>query len=75
MFWSAWTVISCSARTEQQALSLAPREALLPFTEENYRSVRNAWRDAAAAKRLEIIYALIFQEQYAEVVRLAEEAS
>ena len=49
-----------------------PADALLPFTEENYRAVRDTWRDGAVAKRLEIIYTLIFQEQYERVVTLAD---
>lgn len=44
----------------------------LAFTEQNYRAVRNVWRDAAAAKRAEIEYVRFFREQFGRIVDLYE---
>jgi ABC-type Fe3+ transport system substrate-binding protein len=50
-----------------------PPGALLDFTPENYRAVRESWRDASLAARLQIVYTALMRENYAEVSRLAQE--
>ena len=48
---------------------------LLEFTPENYRAIRNSWRDPDHpdwAVKSQIRYVEFFQEQYAQVVRLAK---
>ena len=43
---------------------------LLEFSEENYRPVRNAWRDPQAAAEARIAYTQFFRDRYKEVVEL-----
>lgn len=50
-----------------------PAGAFLDFNAENYRAVRETWRNAALGARLQIVYAALMRENYAEVVRLAQE--
>jgi len=48
---------------------------LLEFTPENYRAIRNSWRDPDHpdwAVKSQIRYVEFFQEKYAQVVRLAK---
>jgi len=41
-----------------------PSDALLDFTPEHYRAVRNTWRDPFVESRVQIVYAEIFRENY-----------
>ncbi|MCW5775049.1 MAG: extracellular solute-binding protein [Phycisphaeraceae bacterium] len=50
-----------------------PDDALLPFTPENYRVLRGAWRDPAVLARLRIVYTSAFRENYRAILRIAEE--
>ena len=47
-----------------------PADARLAFTSENYRAVRNTWKDPAAESRLAIVYAQAFAENYRHVTDL-----
>ncbi|MEQ8844182.1 MAG: extracellular solute-binding protein [Phycisphaerales bacterium] len=44
---------------------------VLEFSEENYRPVRNVWRDPEAAAEARIAYTRFFRDRYREVVELA----
>lgn len=52
-----------------------PEGALLPFTPENYRSIRGTWRDPAVESRLSIVYTQAFAENYAHVTNMLAEAT
>ena len=52
--------------------SSPPDEACLPFVEANYRTIRNTWRDRRIESRLKIVYASIFRQNYARIVKLAQ---
>ena len=43
----------------------------LLFTAENYRDIRNDWRDTDRAAHAKIAYTMFFRKQYAEIVRRA----
>jgi iron(III) transport system substrate-binding protein len=47
----------------------------LAFTEENYRAIRNVWRDPIENRRAQIAYVRFFREQFARIVDLEDEAS
>jgi len=42
---------------------------MVPFTEANYRTVRNEWRQQGRQVRLEIEYTRFYRENYREIVR------
>ena len=44
-----------------------PDDAMLVFTPENYRAIRNTWRDPAVRSRLEVVYTRAFAENYRHV--------
>lgn len=48
---------------------------VLPFNEENYRAIRNVWRDPIEARRSEIAYVRFFREQFARIVDLSHNPS
>ncbi|MFG0244000.1 MAG: ABC transporter substrate-binding protein [Phycisphaerales bacterium JB054] len=50
----------------ENAVTLPP-DAMLPFTPENYRAIRNTWRDPAVRSRLEVVYTRAFAENYRHV--------
>ncbi len=47
-----------------------PQDAKLPFTPENYRAIRNTWRNPAVQSRLSIVYAQAFSENYEHVINM-----
>ncbi|MEO1008259.1 MAG: extracellular solute-binding protein [Planctomycetota bacterium] len=47
----------------------------LVFSAENYRPVRNAWRDPERAVEAQIEYTRFFRDRYREVVKLARDAA
>ena len=49
----------------------ALRGRALVFNADNYRAIRNVWRDPTEAVRSRMAYARFFREQYAKVVDLA----
>ncbi|MBK7404524.1 MAG: extracellular solute-binding protein [Phycisphaerales bacterium] len=51
-----------------------PDDAKLPFTSENYRAIRNTWKDPAIESRLAIVYAQAFAENYGHVSDLLTDA-
>lgn len=51
-----------------------PNEAFLPFTPENYRAIRNTWRDPGVRSRLEVVYARAFAENYHHVISTLQAA-
>ncbi|MDQ7012545.1 MAG: extracellular solute-binding protein [Planctomycetota bacterium] len=52
-----------------------PDDALLFFTPENYRAIRNTWRNPAVQSRLKIVYARAFAENYHHVTSTLQAAS
>ena len=46
-----------------------PADALLPWTEANYRAIRNTWRDGEVERQLRIVYTRLFAEMYESIVR------
>ncbi|MEL7471827.1 MAG: extracellular solute-binding protein [Planctomycetota bacterium] len=48
-----------------------PDDALLAWTEENYRRIRDTWRDGRVERRLRIVYTLAFEEIYERVIEEA----
>lgn len=51
-----------------------PDDAKLPFTPENYRAIRNTWREPAIESRLSIVYAQAFSENYEHVISMLKDA-
>lgn len=51
-----------------------PADALLEWNEQNYRAIRNTWRDPAVARRLQIVYTRLFREMYESVEDQADAA-
>jgi len=49
--------------------------SVVPFNEENYRAVRDVWRDPIEARRSEIAYVRFFREQFAAIVDLSHTPS
>jgi len=50
-----------------------PDGSLVEFSEANYSTVRNEWRDSEKAARAKIAYTMFFRRNYAEIVRRASE--
>lgn len=48
-------------------------EAMLPFTPENYRAITADWRRPGVAAKSRIAYTAFFRDNYARIVRLANE--
>jgi hypothetical protein len=62
---------SISAPVKKELWALAQSEPeRLSFTEADYRTVREVWRDTAALERCRLEYAEFFRARYREVVRL-----
>jgi len=56
------------------AAGLVNRDPIsLPFTEANYRAIRNEWRDPSVEARLRIEYTQFFRASYARVVEMFEQ--
>ncbi len=53
--------------------AVRPEAAFVDFTPENYRAVRETWRNPRFAGRLQIVYTAYFRENYARIEELAEE--
>lgn len=51
-----------------------PDDAKLPFTPENYRAIRNTWREPGVESRLAIVYTRSFAENYEHVQQLLDDA-
>lgn len=58
---------------EREDPDAAPWDAFQDFTPENFRSIRATWRTTRWAARLKVCYTQVFRENYAEVVRIADE--
>ncbi len=52
-----------------------PDGSELAFTEQNYRAIRNVWRDPIENRKAQIAYVRFFREQFARIVDLEEKAS
>jgi len=61
--------ITPSADAMGHLQSFARRTTLLPFTEANYRTVRNEWKQPGREARLKIQYTRFFRQQYRAIVR------
>ncbi|MFK7884759.1 MAG: ABC transporter substrate-binding protein [Phycisphaerales bacterium] len=57
------------ADASDSILSIVNTSHSLPFTESNYRAVRNEWRQSGRKARLKIEYTRFFREQYRAIVR------
>lgn len=49
-----------------------PTDAFVDFSPANYRRVRNSWKKPGVARRLDMVYARIFRENYRRIVQLAK---
>lgn len=54
---------------------IMPDGTELAFTEQNYRAIRNVWRDPIENRKAEIAYVRFFRNQFAKIVDLEKKAS
>lgn len=65
-----WLQLFGKAHPDNPRAIALPADAKLAFTPENYRAIRNTWRNPAVQSRLSIVYAQVFAENYEHVIHM-----